>query len=62
MSYFDRVLDFVDMTKEEFFDIYNLPDYERWKKIHELEQNDYNKYGDYIHLQIAYHKLLKDGN
>lgn len=61
MSYFDRILEFVDMTKEEFLEIYNLNDYEREVKIEELRQNDYNKYGDYIHLQIAYHKLLKEG-
>ena len=60
LEYFEHVLAHVKMTKEEFFQIYNLPAEERAKKEERLYEDEPSKYGDYMHLLIAYNKVLQE--
>ena len=60
MNYFEYVLKQVKMSKEEFFSIYNLSDTARVEEEERLYNNDLNKYGDYMHILIAYNKHLKE--
>lgn len=60
MSYFKEVLKHVRMTKEEFFKIYNLPKGERAEEEKRLYEYEPTKYGDYMHLVIAYNQSLKE--
>ena len=60
IEYFEHVLANVRMTREEFFQIYNLPDDERAKEEERLYEEETNKYGDYMHLLIAYKGYLKE--
>lgn len=59
MNYFEDVLKYVHMTREEFFKIYHLPDNERAEEEQRLYEYEPTKYGDYMHLLIAYNQLLK---
>ena len=60
MNYFEEVLEYVKMSKEDFFKIYNLPAVERAEEEERLYEEEPTKYGDYMHLLIAYHKVLKE--
>lgn len=60
MNYFEEVLKHVKMSKEDFFKIYNLPAAERAEEEERLYEEEPTKYGDYMHLLIAYHKTLKE--
>ena len=60
MNWFENALKHVKLSKNEFFAIYNLSDAERAEEEQRLYDYEPTKYGDYMHLLIAYKKCLKE--